>query len=399
MNEDKITDILKKYKLTSCQKDFINLILNNAREGFENQKIFTISGIAGSGKSYALGVLTKILNLATQYSFTTGTFTGKASDVLRNKGVDSYTLHSIMYSPNINKHGKITSWKIKNDINEDIIFVDEFGVLDNRLIHDLLKMSKIIVFLGDENQLGAISTDKKIFDYKLEEYIDLRMTTIVRQEEGNPIVHYANQISDNKMPKTGLRIKNDKGAFATFSSKDVDMIEKAKNYCDLIVVGANKMRAKLNEEIRDKKGYTKLVEKGEVMMLLRNCKVTGTFNGQTITILDTGELFEDEYGFKCINVNSDIGEVKISLDVLFDDNYDFNLEVYKNKCLLDDNYIPPLFIRHGTVVTAYKAQGTTCESVLVYTNDMNFMKSKKDGFRKSVYSAVTRASKNCFIVL
>jgi len=358
----------------------------------------SINITGNSGKTFTLSTVLKafkMLNIETL----TGTFTGKASQVLREKGVESYTLHSLMYKPNVDKYGKIIGWRKNETLNCDILFVDEYSMLSKELIEDILSYNKITIFFGDNKQLPPIG-EQSLY---LEDKTDVELTEICRQAKGNPIIKWANFVRDGNLLFKGIRDKSGDGIFATLDkNKDIDLIEKLKKTYTQMICGTNKMRHSLNQEYRKNMGYKEELYVGETLVVLKNDRNNEVFNGQILTITElVGKPYKDEIGLVVQDVKTDCGDYTIYFEGL--NNIEFNPnEITKLK---QKDYNFPVLVNYSYALTVFKLQGSQSDKVLIFAYDMWFMyyraenkKIGKEMMCRALYTAITRGIKKCIVV-
>ncbi|ADM79886.1 Dda DNA helicase [Aeromonas phage phiAS5] len=191
--------LLAKIILTDCQKRSIDAVLNDRSH-------ITISGPAGSGKSFLTKILIKKLIEKNNGGVILSAPTHQAKIVLsKMSGYTASTIHSIMKIhpdtyEDVREFKQSKSDKAKKDLNEvRYLIVDEASMVDNDLFEIILKSVHPycqIIGIGDKHQIqpvrhapGEISpffTDKR---FRLSE-----MNTIVRQQAGNPIIQVATKI-------------------------------------------------------------------------------------------------------------------------------------------------------------------------------------------------------------
>mgnify|MGYP000358643395 FL=1 len=80
----------------------------------KGKNVITIYGAAGTGKTTIVKFIMKKLKISNkQLLFTT--FTGRASLMLRKKGIDAKTIHSTFYTCFKNKNGKFR-FRLKDEL-------------------------------------------------------------------------------------------------------------------------------------------------------------------------------------------------------------------------------------------------------------------------------------------
>jgi len=395
--------LISNIDFTQGQKEVIDMLLEGAKNDFEDKQTYVIQGKPGVGKSFTMSMLIKIFEMI-DLKVKCGTFTGKASQVLREKGVDSNTLHSLMYKPNTDEGGRIINWSKNDDIECDILFIDEFSVLTKELVEDIISYGKITIFFGDKNQLFAIGENSMY----LEQHIDIELNEVVRQEANNPIILILNQILEDKKLTKGIKMKNGQGIFVTLDeNKDEDLIDKLKYSYDMMLCGTNSARHTLNYQYRKNKGYKKYLEIGERLTILKNDRESGISNGQTLIVNKIlSKPIKDEAGFTVIEIESDDDIYNIAIDGLLNPKFDFNKYSYKNKIHLIKEYSKPAFVNFGYSTTVFRAQGSEFDKVLIFAKDFNWIlyrqETREKGvelYKRALFTAISRAKQKCVVVL
>lgn len=400
---EKTKKVHEDIEYSDKQKVAMDLFYEFIEEGCRRESLI-INGVAGSGKSLILTKMTKICDIL-RIKYTTVTFTGKASDVLIKRGINSKTIHSLMYTPHTDEEtGEIKGWIKADYLDYKILFIDEFGMLSKEIINDLLSYKIPLVMLGDLSQLPPIGDPSTYHEGKIDVFLDKPL----RQSENNPIIKYANIVREGGKLSHGIRDKNEQGSFITLSGyKDKDLIEKVKGKVSLIVCGKNDTRRKTNKEYRKIKGKVGYLEVGENIMCLRNNKTYGVFNGGTFIVERLiRKPYEDEYGFLCQDLKTECGLfLKCCINELLDDKFDFQKEIQSRMTWRDKEYVEPVFITYSYCATVWKMQGSASDNIMVYADDFKFLKFiNKDGngeedYRRATYTAITRGIKNCVVIL
>src|SRR5262249_47488365 len=122
-------------------------------------------------------------------------FTGKAVNVMRNKGLDANTIHSVIYRPAKQPDGSVIFvLKSTPQIAYSGFLVDEASMLSRELYQDLRSFGLPIIFIGDPGQLPPVGLDMNLManpDYRLE--------TIHRN--AGPIAHFAEHLRKGGSPR------------------------------------------------------------------------------------------------------------------------------------------------------------------------------------------------------
>ncbi|RDJ35674.1 MAG: hypothetical protein DWQ19_12715 [Crenarchaeota archaeon] len=347
-------------QLSNEQKNVIKGILNNIK----SNQTTTLAGYAGTGKTTTIKHIAKLLP-----NWAICSYTGKASNVLRKKGLDSSTIHSLIYKPKLDPSGGIAKDKngspifiLNPDLGAEGIIVDEASMVNKEIYEDLVSFGKPILFVGDHGQLPPVGSDINLMadpDFKLE--------TIHRN--AGPIAHFAEFVRMGYRP----------AAYA-YRSNDIQFIDKRFaephfNEVGQIIVGFNKSRVEINKTIRQAANYPdRFPVVGEKLMCLRNNKNLGLFNGMQGTV---EHLYSKPKNKMTFFSNGR------SYDVLFDPNA-FNKERPDKDYGRDD----PLPFDFCYAITCHKSQGDEWDEVLVIEQ-----KSGNWDFKRWAYTAASRAKK------
>ena len=133
------TMIITEKDLSEEQKSVYDNILKWVDN--KNSRLLTFGGVAGSGKSVLTSLVSKKINKSIAFA----AFTGKAANVLRqkldaNKIKYSYcgTLHGLIYIPIVDKHSlRVIGWRKRSEIEEELVFIDEASMINDRMFYDL----------------------------------------------------------------------------------------------------------------------------------------------------------------------------------------------------------------------------------------------------------------------
>lgn len=404
---EEINEILKDVKLTSKQEIVIDKFIEMCENKFKDVNRYVISGKPGTGKSFILLLMSKIATVY-KYQWNACCFTGKGANVLRERGIEnSSTIHGMMYAPILNSKGQLVGFDKRSSISYNLIFVDEFSMLDEKLITDIENYNIPVIYYGDIFQLPPIGSEKAY----LEDFVDIEFDEIVRQAEGSPIIKWSNYVRDcNKIPYN-ISDNTEKGAFIVLSQKyDSDIIERLKLKSSQMIVGTNKLRNQLNKDYRKNKQLTGLLCEGEVITVLKNNQRKGVFNGQDFIIKSIlSEEIKDDLGVRCMEVvlqdGDDVLKVMVSTECIHDYTKNPNSLYTKKKPV---EYEEPIFIDYGYSKSCYKVQGSEYDSVLIFSSSMYWMTMPRDGksvesawkhFHKATYTSISRGKKKVYFVL
>lgn len=199
--------------LTSHQQEAFDRIVQLIKEG---EKRILLLGSAGTGKTFLISQLVKFLNRdrTINPNYNNGKVyvmapTNKALSILQSKidiNVEFKTVHSALKmrmftNPRSGQTTFIPSKGGKNEFNyAKIAFLDECSMLNSDFIGGNEKTEKPylenysfpIIFIGDDKQLNPVNEEfSPVFH---QGFPEVRLTEIIRQGAGNPIIDLSRDI-------------------------------------------------------------------------------------------------------------------------------------------------------------------------------------------------------------
>lgn len=430
--------------LNAQQEEAKNLIVKwfNSDPSGENL-IFTLAGYAGVGKTFLIDyVINEVLKLPkNKVAFVAPT--GKAASLLVQKGNRATTIHRLVYnyvdSEKKDKNGNaIPKFVKKSEIpNFKLIVVDEVSMVSADMLKDIISFDIPILAVGDPGQIPPVMATSN----KLLLHPNYTLTEIVRQSEGNQIIHIS------FLARTGEEIPCGKYGDSVIVINREDIPEEEyKNIllkADQIICGKNSTRLKINNYMRELKGFTqKTPESGDKVICCQNnynisLDKEGDFplvNGTIGTVIRYKTVNDEEHlgklKFKAEFLDKETEENIIIDESIFtsDDHnfvYDRHQHVYKMK---DGQYKVSLSLKkqenmtaeeHKKIIAAeikrrclstrefqisdfdyayaisvHKAQGSQFGKVVLFDESDCFRAYKKQW----LYTAITRASEKLIII-
>lgn len=368
---------------------------------------FVLDGYAGTGKTTLAKYLADAFG-PDNVSFCA--FTGKAANVLREKGcADANTLHSNLYQlishdkegielleKSIDESRKSGNSTLASQLSDELaerrmkhlqpkyqlnmhsklkdkslVIVDEYSMLGDKLIADLRKVAKKILYIGDSFQLPPVKDECSLKpDYKMVE------------------IH--RQALDSAIIRNSMKIRQ--GETLIFCQEnDFDYLPKRQvapelySSVDQIIVGVNKTRMEWNKRFRQLRGIdpNSLPKKDEKLICLKNNHEAKLFNGMVGTAArDAKRKNKDFYTLDFENssgLNVWIGDTEGT-----GAKYDAYNKLHQSLDRFDFGY----------AITAHKSQGSEFENVLVYNQPIG----KGIERQRWLYTSLTRARKHCTLV-
>jgi len=252
----------------------------------------------------------------------------------------------------------------------------------------LLSYKIPIIAVGDHGQLPPIREN-----FNLMQKPDLKLEEIHRQARENPIIKLSIMARETGEIPVGIFGRNIKKIENT-ESENWDTIQellKSYNQDTLILCGYNKTRLKINGFIRTSLGFESQVpQTTDRVICLRNNRGKEIFNGMLGTIFD---IKDKEGEFYQAQIAMD-GEEGIYSGLIYKSQFNSPEPVNftKDRFRLKERDI----FDFGYALTVHKAQGSQAKRVILF--EERFSKSSDEEWRRWLYTAVTRAEEELFII-
>ena len=346
--------------LTNEQKDIIRSILKE----LDVNSYISLGGYAGTGKTTCVATITQALKNKGR-KFLVCAYTGKATNVLRSKGISAQTVHSTIYKPVTNDEDDTTEWILKSNYELDDcdgFIVDEASMISEEIHKDLTSFDMPILYVGDHGQLEPIGSK---FNLMSEPHYTLET---VHRNAGE-IAHFAEHLRQGKSC-TSFEASNKVQVVKNSAVKDEHLCK-----VDQIICAFNKTRVEINQRVREHKkiGYT-YITVDEKIICLRNKKRDGLFNGMQGTV-------------KKLNKNAD------KFDFVSQGIYFHNILYCPNQWGKEKNEFKYTQEKnpfdYAYAITAHKAQGDEFDSVIVFEE-----KCSEWDHRRWTYTAASRAKES-----
>lgn len=169
-----------------------------AIESFVQEKLLIVTGPPGTGKTTILKTFVRILD-DKKVSYCLLAPTGSASKRLANtSGKEASTIHR-----HLGFRGREWVKNENNKIEESVIIVDEFSMVDMELFYRLISSvdrRSHLIFVGDVFQLPSVGPGKVLKDLIASQEIKtIELDKVHRQAEESDIVRAANRIKDGEV--------------------------------------------------------------------------------------------------------------------------------------------------------------------------------------------------------
>lgn len=384
-------------KLSSDQDKALKKLLEWVSDKNKSQYI-TLGGYAGTGKTTLISILRKELNKVNKkIKVAFCSYTGKATRVLKTKLSESDsickqdltgTIHSLIYSPIVNNKQEIIGWKKREELEMDLIIVDEASMVDEQIWKDLKSYQIPIIAIGDHGQLPPINGSFNLMEKPM-----LKLEQIHRQAENNPIIKLSILAREEGQIPSGNFGKGIKKILKNESDSAYEIEEILNNYNKdtLILCGYNSTRIKLNQFIRNSLELNPFVpEPGDRVICLRNNHEAEIYNGMLGTIIaiekQDNDWFETEIEMDG-SLSTYFGKISVHQ---FNNPESLNFTKQRKRIMEGDLF------DFGYALTVHKAQGSQSKRVVLF--EERFSRMDAEMWRRWLYTAVTRAEKELFII-
>lgn len=345
----------------------------------------TIGGYAGTGKT----VLARALKERTGACVVAPT--GKAAQVLRNKGIVAETIHSVIYrflgvkqqkdaeGKPVEKEKPMFDAKDELDQAPPLFIVDESSMVNGEVYSDLRSHGVPIIWIGDHGQLPPVGSDPGIMRTP-----DHVLKTIHRQAAENPIIQLAHAVRLGESLERFRNLGDERlGIYGPSSVDRIVHFARTRNV-DQILCAFNQTRNAVNAKYREALGYRDTLNVGDRVVCLKNNRRKMIFNGMVFTVerivggLGSGVVQAD--------IVDDLGNRRQAVS-MFEKVFGGGLyaveEVPKDAEQFDYAY----------ALTVHKSQGSEWPSVLVIDQTCN-----KWDMKRWRYTAYTRAKEKLTVV-
>ncbi len=379
-----------------------------------SRQVYVLSGLAGTGKTTLLKhAVCETLGLVPDVSAAFVTPTGKAATVLIRQGIPAATLHRLIYQVTYEEHETVINGRTITiekpvfrrresiDRNIKLIVLDEFSMVSDEVLSDIVRFGVKMLVCGDNAQLPPVEGTNSFLAAP-----DFCLTTIVRQQEGNPIIRLARDAMEGRYIPYGSY--GDRAFVLSARRLRPEYRKKHFLKAEQLICGTNKTRAGINDEMRAYLGFSGLPAAGEKLICtynnweqfidgeLRYNMVNGII-GRVRDVKYTGEGI-GFMTFRADFLNEDCpGEVPFDTGIFENGAYRYRRGDYFEKFDGEGNAVgafTPNRFEFGYCISCHKAQGSEFESAIVFDESYAF----KEDANRWLYTAITRA-KNKLIIL
>lgn len=390
-------------ELTRKQEEGLRIAIDRYNH---NEPYTVIAGYAGTGKSTLINFIIAALEVNPEDEVAYITFTGKASEVLREKGCpNAMTAHKLLYYSKQMPNGKFF-YRPRPSLEKDykVIVVDEVSMLPKDMWDLLLTHGIYVIACGDPFQIPPIDKNQ---DNGILNNPHIFLDEVMRQAKESDIICLSMDIREGK------KINPFKGNDTQVFNKK-DLCDGMYFWADQILVSTNKSRHDINSYIRDDLGRGFEPEINDKVICLRNCWDTLSekqcdplINGSigTISAMHMESIDYIIMGQKVsapvlvtdlITSNDEYKNLHIDYTALTTGEKFFNPRqeyiIRKNK----QNPELPIEFNFGYAITGHRAQGSQWNKVLVLEESFPFDRIEH---ARWLYTTVTRAAEKLTLIL
>lgn len=336
--------------LTDEQRKIFHAVLGNRKR----HQVQSIGGYAGTGKTTIVAQLIDDL-----HAYSVCAFTGKAANVLRRKGVNASTIHSLIYHPEQDGKKVVFTRKERHEMSGVRGFiVDEASMVSEDVYNDLLSFDLPTIFVGDHGQLEPVGSAMNVMKDPM-----YRLETVHRN--AGEIARFAEHLRCGFIASAFVPTE---GKVAIVRSVPDESLGNA----DQVICAYNRTRCEVNQKIRAMRGHEGIIQVGERVICLRNKRDAGLFNGMQGTV--------ETVGVGVMDMKTDEGYTIHDID--------FDPKQFGQPKVREENHwqsgISPF--DYAYCVTTHKAQGDEFNKVIVYEQKSDLWEHKR-----WAYTAASRA--------
>lgn len=359
------------------------------REAFpkilESKGIKILTGGPGTGKTTTIkGIILAYQEMHPKDVVKLCAPTGRAAQrMAESTEMPACTVHRLLnYTP----YGEDANFKDASDpIDADLIVVDEVSMLDISLFSmliDAIKTGATLVLVGDIHQLESVGPGAVLHDLLdiNDKFIPKCMLTdVFRQKGGSPIIDNSKRINEGR---TSLVTGKD---FQIIQTKtETESMEKVKGIMKKYYDPKDPFKIQILCPSRE--GISGVVNQNTILQECLNTSKDKIFYGKGCykvndKIIMTKNNYEADY------YNGDIGIIRS-----IDKNKQLHVEIREKEYVLTRDMMEDIRLAYG--MTIHKSQGSEFPIVIVVMP----MKPKIMLVRNLLYTAITRAKKQCIII-
>lgn len=353
-----------------------------------------LAGFAGTGKT------TLARKLSENWRVAFCAFTGKAANVLREKGcTDATTLHRLIYRPEekavratsaigVEETHWSTEFVARDDTplaGYDVVVLDECSMVDARMAQDLLSYGVPVLVLGDPFQLPPVSGE----GYFVNREPNWLLTDVHRQAAESGILRLATDVREGRGVLSPASYMPDAAVVSLEEATAQE--DELLGWCDVVLVGTHRFRHHFNGRYREiARRSGPYPERGDQLVCLANDHKRGLLNGALweceVDAQQTGHLKLD-----CFVRSLDDKTQTLLASCWAHDFLGLEEELKK---LPWGRRAERARFAYGYALTVHKAQGSEFPRVLLVDESSTF----REHSAQWLYTAITRASRQLVLV-
>lgn len=365
---------------------------------------FEISGIAGSGKTTMVYHIIQELGL-TMDEVVFAAFIGKAALAMIRKGTPATTIHHLIYDvidvpkrdadgniqvdPSTNRPYTVPKFVKKERLppNVKLIVIDEGAMVSKPIAIDLLSFGIPIIVLGDRRQLPPVFGSSFFLRHP-----DVELTEPMRQAMDSPIIYLSQKAMHGEHITVGSY-----GDDAKVIYKE-DMSDEMLIKSDITICHKNLTREDLNSYVR--KSILNHPDDRPVVgdkIICRQNNWNTSINNDIFLINGLIGYVErvDLASYNKYSIKIDFRPEFLDIDMFhnLEVDYKYLCAPHEVKATMSRSYYNKF--EYAYAITCHLAQGSEYENVLVF-NESIF---DKEMYKKWLYTAITRSSRNLIIAI
>lgn len=365
----------------------------------QNNQYITLGGYAGTGKTTLLALLRQaLLKARPSWNVAFAAYTGKAALVLKTRlkqdGIlqpkDTVsTLHSLMYRRKERRDGGVY-WERREELNCDLLIIDEASMVNEEIWEDAKSFGKPILAVGDHGQLPPINSS-----FNLMADPQLRLEKIWRQAADSPIIMLATLARTQGVIPIG-DYSSDVRKLERANPETGELVEEIlanHNSDTMVLCGYNNTRLRLNAQTRSLKGFeSPQPKRNDTIVCLRNNHDTGLANGQ-LGVIEAVVAADNDPDKLWWYIVADFDGLRFEG---YAPREQFNAQITLSHPPKRDKGETIGLFDFGYGLTVHKAQGSQAQRVLVF--EERFAQMSEQDWRRWLYTAITRAEQQLFVV-
>lgn len=414
------------------QQEAITKIVAWYTDEDSDQQVFRLFGYAGTGKTTLARHIVEQLGVDALYA----AFTGKAAYVLRQKGCDASTIHSLIYQPVEKVRAQLDALKARRrsiadpievaaldraiEVEEErlkspdfilredselhgapLLVVDEVSMVGERIAADLLSFGVKILCLGDPAQLPPVEGG----GYFINAAADHLLTEIHRSALDSPVTRLATSVrqsppGDRTLGMAGM--DGDSGRCQAVTREQLAAF-------DQVLVGTNKTRWAAIHLLRELAGLCgQIPQVGDKVIGLANNSQADIFNGQQFVVTEVGAPARDRIALTLVDDSGETRHVTTWLGGFIDQQGE--------KDAKREGRGTVVALTFAQAITCHKSQGSQWPRILVVDESWIFARGAAGDAMKAgvsadaaaaaghlngqrwLYTAITRAAQQVVVI-